>query len=333
MRVLFWGTPTFAVSTLRAVLDAGHEVVGVVTQPDRPAGRGRKLTPSPVKELAVERGIPVLTPDRPRGDHFLAELRALEPEVSVVVAYGHILKPEVLELPPLGSWNVHASLLPELRGAAPIHWAIARGHPETGVCVMRMSEGMDAGPVLHRLVEPIGPTDTSSELTERLAEVGARAMVEALGMIERGEVSPVEQDHDKATFAPKVSREVARVDWTRPAREVVDHIRAMDGIPGAWTEWEGQPLKVFSPSTSAPSMGEEGTVDRQGAAGAAAGGETGGEAPGTVVAADPADERGLLVQTGDGLVWIAAVQPPGKRRMSVGDWLRGKGAEVGQQLV
>ncbi|HSG49532.1 MAG TPA: methionyl-tRNA formyltransferase, partial [Longimicrobiales bacterium] len=307
MRVLFWGTPEFAVPTLRALTEEGHQVVGVVTQPDRPAGRGRKLQPSPVKVMAQEDGIPVLTPEKPVGDEFTAQLRRLDPDISVVVAYGHILRPEVLEVAPWGSWNVHASLLPELRGAAPIHWAIARGHDATGVSIMRMTEGMDAGPVLHQVVELIGPTETSSELTERLAETGARALIEALVLLEFGGAEAVEQDHEKATYAPKVSREVARVDWARPAREVMNHIRAMDAVPGAWTEWQGEPLKLFRPRTEPP----EGWEAPAGA----------GAAPGTILAADAGVPGALAVQAADGPVWIGEVQPPGRRRMPVQDWL------------
>lgn len=319
MRVLFWGTPDFAVPTLRALTEEGHQVVGVVTQPDRPAGRGRSLRPSPVKQLALEEGIPVLAPEKPVGDEFLAQLRELEPEVSVVVAYGHILRPEVLELPARGSWNVHASLLPELRGAAPIHWAIARGHDATGVSIMRMAEGMDAGPVLHQVVEPIGPDETSSILTERLAEIGAQALIEALTLLEYGDAEPVEQDHGQATFAPKVSREVARVVWDRPAREVSDHIRAMDSIPGAWTQLEDQPLKLFRPALQAPA----GSAVPLAA----------DVAPGTVLVADPAGGGVFAVQCQDGPVWIREVQPPGKNRMPVDAWLRGRGAAPGARLV
>jgi len=235
----------------------------------------------------------------------------------VVVAYGHILRPEVLELPPRGSWNVHASLLPKLRGAAPIHWAIARGHPETGITVMRMEEGLDSGPMLVREVEPIRPEDTSSGLAVRLAELGARAMIEGLALLEFDSPEPVEQDHAEATYAPKVSREVARIDWARPGTEVRDHVRAMDEIPGAWTTREGQPLKLFSPS---PEI--EATT-----------GETGDEVePGTVVAADPDREAGLAVATGGGIVRFAEVQPPGRRRMAVADWLRGRSIDEGDRL-
>jgi len=312
MKVLFWGTPDFAVPTLRALVGEGHEVVGVVTQPDRPKGRGRTLTPSPVKEVAEAEGVPVLTPDRPRGDGFLAELAALTPEVSVVVAYGHILTPEVLDLPPLGSWNVHASILPALRGAAPIHWAVARGHEETGVTVMQMEEGLDSGPMLvtHRIA--IDPTDTSSSLAPRLAELGAAAMIEGLALLETGIAEPETQDHEAATYAPKVSREVARIDWTRPAAEVRDHVRGMDSVPGAWTTLEGQPLKLFSPTPTLDPV-----ADAQ---------------PGQVVDVDTECPDGLAVATSDGAVRFAEVQPPGKRRMDVGSWLRGRSVERGVVL-
>ena len=313
MRVLFWGTPDFAVPTLRALIEEGHEVVAVVTQPDRPAGRGRTLTPPPVKVLAEEEGIPVLQPERPRGEAFLAELGALAPDISVVVAYGHILIEEVLELPARGSWNVHASLLPELRGAAPIHWAIARGFRETGITVMRMARGMDAGPILHQVSVEIGPDETSSELAVRLAEIGAQAMVEALTVLELEDIEPIEQDHDLATFAPKVSREVARIDWARPASELSDHIRGMDEIPGAWTTWDGQPIKLFHP-----------VRDGLEAAPAAA--------PGTVLRADPSADPPLIVATGSGPIGFDEAQPPGKRRMRVADWLRGKGPDEGQRF-
>ena len=301
MRILFWGTPAFAVPSLRALSEEGYDVVGVVTQPDRPAGRGRVLRASPVKQLALAEGFPVLTPERPRGDEFLQELRALEPDLSVVVAYGHILVREVLDLPRLGSINVHASLLPKLRGAAPIHWAIARGHEVTGVTVMRMVEGMDAGPMLHRVEEPIGPEETSTELATRLSEVGAQALIEALTLLAAGALSEEEQDHDQATFAPKVSREAARIDWTRSAREVADHVRAMDDVPGAWTTLEGEALKLFRPRVG-EGEGEPGRVLRS---------------------ADGAG--GVGVATGDGVVWFGEVQPPGRRRMASDAWLRGRG--------
>jgi methionyl-tRNA formyltransferase len=312
VRILFWGTPDFAVSSLRALDDEGHEVVGVVTQPDRPAGRGRHLRPSPVKEEATSMAVPVLTPDRPRGDDFLAEAGALEPELSVVVAYGHILRREVLDLPPMGSINVHASLLPELRGAAPINWAIARGYDDTGVTVMRMVEAMDAGPILHSIREPILPGETATELTIRLSELGAEALVEALALLAAGKVEEEEQDHERATFAPKVDRETARIDWTRSAQEVEWHVRGMDAVPGAWTEQEGRPMKLFRPQPADLEPGAE-------------------VAPGTVLVADP--DGGLVVATGEGALGFDEAQPPGKRRMRALDWIVGRGVRAGQRFT
>lgn len=310
MRILFWGTPQFAVPSLRALDDEGFEVVGVVTQPDRPAGRGRRPRPSPVKEVALAMGVPVLTPERPRGEEFLEQIRALEPDLSVVVAYGHILRPEVLAAPPMGSINVHASLLPELRGAAPINWAIARGHDMTGVTVMRMVEAMDAGPILHMIREPILPGETASELTVRLSELGAEALVEALALLQGGLGNEMEQDDERATYAPKVDRDTARIDWSRQARELEWHVRGMDAVPGAWSQLDGVSMKLFRPN-ALPS----------------------GEAPrpGVVLAAD--DERGLVIGTGEGALRIGEVQPQGRRRMDAADWIRGRGVEVGQRFV
>lgn len=310
MRILFWGTPDFAVPTLRALGEEGHDVVGVVTQPDRPAGRGRRLTPSPVKEAAEADGVTILTPERPRGEAFLERIRVMRPDVSVVVAYGHILEREVLDVPPRGSINVHASLLPELRGAAPINWAIVRGHPETGVTVMRMVEAMDAGPILLQTREPIGERETATELAVRLSEVGAQTLVEALALMAVDALEEREQDHDRATYAPKIDRSTARVDWQLPAGEVSDHIRGMDEVPGAWSKLEGQPVKLFRP------VPEE---DRTDAA-----------PPGAAVLVD--DAAGLVVAAGRGAVRLEEVQPPGKRRMRAVDWIRGRGIREGDRF-
>jgi len=311
MRILFWGTPDFALPSLRALVGEGHDVVGVVTQPDRPAGRGRQLRASPVKELAQDEGIPVLTPDRPVGEAFEARLRELEPELSVVVAYGHILRPGILELPSRGSVNVHASLLPRLRGAAPVNWAVVRGYERTGVTVMQMSEGMDAGPILLQRESPIDPDDSATLLYLRLSELGAQALVEALTALEAGILEPREQDHAAATYAPKVNRETARIQWARSPREVADHIRGMDMVPGAWTTLEDEPVKLFSPRVlDAAPLGDAGSE--------------GLPEPGTILVSDP--ERGLVVATGSGgRVALDEIQPPGKRRMAASDWLRGRG--------
>lgn len=347
MRILFWGTPDFAVPSLRALVGEGHDVVGVVTQPDRPAGRGRRLRASPVKEVALDQEIPVLTPERPVGEEFEAALRELDPELSVVVAYGHILRPRILELPPLGSVNVHASLLPDLRGAAPVNWAVARGLERTGVTIMQMSEGMDAGPILLQREIPIASDDSATALYLRLAEVGAQALVEALVAMEAGLLEPREQDHAAATFAPKVNRETARIDWARPARQVADHIRGMDMVPGAWTTLDGEPVKLFSPRVPLGLTAPEEGSSLGGAAGLGSPGEgvrreenpgsapppappsegpappSEAPAPGAILAAHP--DRGLVVATGaGGQVELDEIQPPGKRRMLAADWLRGR---------
>jgi methionyl-tRNA formyltransferase len=314
MRVLFWGTPDFAVPSLRALLGEAHEVVGVVTQPDRPAGRGRVVQPPPVKEVALEEGIPVLQPDRPVGEAFLDELRRLEPEISVVVAYGQILRREVLDLPPLGSINVHASLLPELRGAAPINWAIIRGHAETGVTIMRMVERMDAGPILFQVVEPIGDEERAGDLWSRLSEVGAAALIEALALLEIGELDEVEQDESRATYAPKIGRDEARIDWSLDADSVDRWIRGLDPVPGGWTTWEGQELKVYRPRP---------VPDR-----------VHGKEPGTILEADPSDPtQGLFVACGTGAVYVREVKPAGKRRMTSAEWVRGRGPKTGDRFI
>jgi methionyl-tRNA formyltransferase len=312
MRVLFWGSPDFALPTLRALLGEGHDVVAVVTQPDRPAGRGRGVRSSPVKYFAVEEKLPVLQPERARGDEFMKTIRDLEPEISVVVAYGQILKREILDVPQFGSINVHASLLPKLRGAAPINWAIERGDDMTGISIMRMAEELDAGPVLHMVEEPIGDDETASDLNGRLSEIGAEALIETLAMIELDSIEETEQDHASATYAPKLTRANAHTDWSRTALEVGRHIRAMDEVPGAWSTWNGDDIKLFRPLPVA---------ERQHDA-----------EPGTVIEISQRPEDGMLIACGTGAVQVREVKPAGKRRMTVSEWLRGRGAEAGHVL-
>ena len=309
MKVLFWGTPAFALPALRSLSEEGHVVVGVVTQPDRPAGRGRAVALSPIKEEALAEGIPVLQPEKARGEAFLEQIHALQPDISVVVAFGQILRPEVLEVPRLGSVNIHASLLPELRGAAPIQWAIVRGHSVSGVSIMRMEAGLDSGPVILQVEEPIGPEESASELGARLAEIGAEALVEALGMMEAGISRETPQDHGRATYAPKVDRETARIDWSLSADEVALWMRGMDDVPGAWSPLgERGTVKLFRP-TVMESMGGE---------------------PGEVLRADR--EEGLVIACGFASVRVREVQPPGRRRMTAGDWIRGRGIAVGDRF-
>jgi methionyl-tRNA formyltransferase len=288
--------------------------VAVVTQPDRPAGRGRGLRPPPVKVVAAEEMIPVLQPERARGSDFVAQLHGLAPEVSIVVAYGQILPREVLELPPHGSLNLHASLLPQLRGAAPINYAIMLGHEHTGVSVMRMVEALDAGPVLHQVTEPIADEETASDLTARLSEIGAEALVETLAMLELGDVQELPQDDAAATYAPRLTRATTRVDWAKPAGVVARQLRALDASPGAWTTWRDVELKLYCPLPADD--------------------ETARAEPGTVLRTTPVDlGRGLLVQCGGGALWIREVKPAGKRRMTAAEWLRGRSPEPGDRLV
>src|SRR5215212_8057817 len=246
MRVLFWGTPEFAAPPLRALLGEGFEVVGVVTQPDRPQGRSRSsLVASPIKQIALEESIPVLQPEKPRGAEFMDAMRATEPDISVVVAYGHILPREVIELPRLGTLNIHASLLPEWRGAAPIQAAIRAGQSETGVTIMRMVPRLDAGPILLQVPTPIANDETYGELQLRLSELGALALIEALSLLDLGAIDERPQDDAAATVAPKIERDDSRIDWTRPAAEIAAAIRAFDPKPGAFTTLDGADGKVY----------------------------------------------------------------------------------------
>ncbi len=296
MRVAFFGTPEFAVPSLRALLEEGFDVVVVVTQPDRPHGRSRSsLVAPPVKTVALQEGIPVLQPERPVGP-FIDEIKALRPDIATVVAYGHLIKPELLAVPRLGMINVHASLLPALRGAAPIQWSILNGDETTGVSIMQLEAGLDTGPVLHTIQTEIPADETGGELTERLAELGAAALVETLTLIEGGEAQAVPQDHSLATHAPKVNRQTARLDWSKDAASVARVIRAFDPEPGAWAQLAGQEVKLFGARAT----------------------NIGGE-PGTIIQAAGT----ICIAAGVGAVEVSEVQPSGRKRMQATDWIRG----------
>ena len=316
MRVLFWGTPEFGLPSLKSMRGAGHDIVGVVTNPDRPAGRGRRPRASAVKAWALEAGVPVLQPERPGEEAFLAAARRLRPDISVVAAYGSLLPQVALDLPPLGSLNVHASLLPALRGAAPINWAIIRGHRESGVSIQRMVAELDAGPVLGQTRIPIPATMTAGELSAEIAKAGGARLVAVLGDLASGRAVERAQDDARATWAPKLDREAARIDWSRPASEVANWLRGCDPWPAAWTSLAaparlaGKTLQCFEPRVDGPR-----------ADGSGAGGRDAGTAPGTVVRADPV--RGLRIATGSGTVTVGAVKPAGRRRMSAAEWVRG----------
>ena len=324
MRVLFWGTPDFALPPLRALLGEGFDVVGVVTQPDRAIGRSRSvLEPPPVKRVAAAEAIPVLQPERPRGDDFVAQLRELSPDIFVVVAYGHILSQAVIDLPPRGTINIHASLLPLLRGAAPIEATIREGHIETGVTIMRMVKALDAGPSLVQVRTPIADDETSGELRLRLAELGALALVEALALIELDRAVETPQDDSKATYAHKVERSMTRIDWSADAGTVSRIVRAYDPRPGAYAVRApggvSQEVKLFGARVTTR------TSDRP---------------PGEILAID---DDGMTVSCGappggaagagsGGVVQIASVHPAGKRRMSPREWASGRGVAVGERL-
>jgi methionyl-tRNA formyltransferase len=318
MRLLFWGTPDFAVPPLRALLGEGHDVVGVVTQPDKPRGRSRsQLDASPVKLVALEEGLPVLQPEKPRGDDFMHAMRALEPDLSVVVAYGHILPRAVIELPRLGTINIHGSLLPALRGAAPIQAAILQGFTETGVTIMQMVPALDAGPMLHVVRTNIERDETYGELHDRLSELGALGIVQAMALIEAGAAHAVAQDDSQATFAGKITRESGRLNWAEPAEVVARTIRAFDPRPGAFTTLRGVDVKCFCGQVV-----DAGTDEGLDAALIAS--------PAGTVRAIDAD--GLVVRCGMGAVRIGELQPSGKARVSPLAWSRGRALAVGDRF-
>lgn len=310
MRLVFFGTPEFAVPSLRALLGEGFDIGLVVTQPDRPRGRSRsRLHQSAVKQVALGEDLAVLQPEKPNSPEFLAELREYQPDLGIVVAYGHILKPHLLELPARGMVNVHASLLPKLRGAAPIQHAIIEGLEETGVSIMQLDEGMDTGPVLLRVPTPIATDETAGELEVRLAELGALALVEALAMLSADAIAPETQDHEHTTYAPKITQEMARIRWEEPAGRIARLTLGLDPRPGAWTELNGHRVKLFGPH--------------------AAGFPTREIAPGEILETEPA----VVVSTGRGALQFIDVQPEGKPRMAATEWIRGRGARPGDRFV
>ena len=291
MRIVFMGTPVFSVAALEALVGAGHEIVCAYTQPPRPAGRGKKEQPSPVQARAEALGIPVRHPTSLKGAEAQAEFAALEADVAVVVAYGLILPQAILDAPRHGCLNIHASLLPRWRGAAPIHRAIMAGDAETGVCIMQMDAGLDTGPVLLRKATAIGAEETTGELHDRLAAIGAEAIVEALAKLP--DLTPEVQPEDGVTYATKIDKAEARIDWTRPAAEVARLIRGLSPFPGAWCDVAGERVKFHGARVVA-----------------------GKGAPGEVLS-------GFTVACGEGAVEITRVQREGKKAMAADEVLRG----------
>lgn len=312
MRILFMGTAAFAVPCLRALLDAGHEVPAVVTQPDRPAGRGQALRVSPVKRLAEEASLPVLQPEKASQPEFVDALRALRPEAIVVVAYGQILRPVVLDIPPRGCINVHGSLLPELRGAAPIQWAIIRGFRETGVTTMFMDPGMDTGDVILQATEPISPEDTAGSLAERLAPLGARLLRETMDLLARGQAPRRTQDGERATYAPMLKREDGFIDWRQPADAIRNRIHGCNPSPGAVALKEGRPVKLWRARVVEDSDGSSGVE------------------PGRVVRVD---REGPVVAAAGGALLLLEVQPESRPRLSGEEYVRGYRLKPGSQFA
>jgi len=334
MRVVFMGTPDFAVPSLAALVLGGHKVAGVITQPDRPRGRGKKIKYSPVKEIALAYGLEIFQPETIKSREFINVLHGLAPEVIVVVAYGRMLPREVLALPEKGCINVHASLLPKYRGAAPIHRAIINGEKRTGVTVMYMSEELDAGDIIRQAATDITDEDTAGTLHDRLAEMGAGVLLEALHDLEKGTVNRVKQEHEMATYAPPLSREDELIAWDKSSREVFNHVRGMNPQPGAYTHLEGNILKVWRVQVADDYCFQRGAYSHgKGRAPAPVQPANGSRlqgVPGEVLASD--QDKGIIARTGSGAVCIVELQIQGKRKMTVAEFLRGRPVPPGTLL-
>ena len=306
MRIVFMGTPDFAVASLKALCEGGYDVVGVFTQPDRPKGRGNKVVMTPVKEYAVSRGIPVFQPQHIRRDG-LPDLQHLAPDLCVTAAFGQILSQAVLDVPPLGTINVHASLLPRHRGSAPINWAILQGDKEAGVTTMMTARGIDNGDMLLRATTPIAPGETAGELTERLSVMGASLLLDTLKALENGTLTRIPQDESAMTYDPMLNKDMGVLDWTRPAAEIVNRIHGLNPWPGCTTPYEGQRLKLLR-AEAADGSGQ----------------------PGEILTADP--KAGLVIAAGEGAVRVTQMQAPGGKPMNPKDYLRGHPMAVGTVL-
>ncbi|MFJ8266318.1 methionyl-tRNA formyltransferase [Peribacillus asahii] len=304
-KIIFMGTPDFSVPVLKRIMDEGYEVIAVVTQPDRPVGRKKVLTPPPVKVEAEKYGIPVYQPEKIRNEADLAEILALKPDLVVTAAFGQILPNELLEAPKFGCINVHASLLPELRGGAPIHYSILQGKEKTGITIMYMAEKLDAGDILTQAEVVIEEEDNVGTLHDKLSQVGSDLLAETLPKLINGELTPIKQDEAKATFASNIKRSDERIDWTRTGQEIYNHVRGLNPWPVAYTLLEGNVLKVWQ-AKKLPGMKES--------------------APGTII---DVREEGVVVATGnETAILITELQPSGKKKMLAKDYLRGAGAFI-----
>lgn len=307
MRVIFMGTPDFSVPCLENIHKA-HEVIGVFTQPDRPQGRGKKIGMSDVKVCALKHKIPVYQPEKIRSKDTREFIESLKPDVIVVVAYGQLLSQKILDIPPLGCINVHASLLPAYRGSAPIHWAIVNGETQTGVTTMKMVKALDAGPMIHKTCVEIDGAMTTGQLFDRLSQAGGDLIVKTLAALEQGPVSLEDQDPDLVTFAPMMNKAVGLIQWSKTAKEIHNHIRGFNPWPTAYTSYEGQPMKVYkSHVCDGPAQGQAGTVAST-------------------------SKEGILVNTGQGQICLEEIQLPNKKRMHVKDFLLGHTMKINSQL-
>ncbi|MBI5328584.1 MAG: methionyl-tRNA formyltransferase [Deltaproteobacteria bacterium] len=303
------GTPEFAVPSLKALFEAGEEVVAVVTQPDKPKGRGKHLTAPPVKELAIKHNFSVLQPEKINHEVFIGSIKKLLPDVIVVIAYGKILPKAILDIPPLGCINVHASLLPKYRGAAPINWAIINGEKETGIATMLMDEGMDTGAILLTEKVEIKGHDTAADMYNKLKDIGAGLLVKTIKGLKSGTIIPAPQDNSQATYAPMLKKENGRIDWTTGAEGIKNLIRGLNPWPGAYTRWQGRQIKIFKGAW----VGSHGSGARM--------------EPGTVinVSAD-----GICVAAGKDALLITELQPENKNKMSASEFIKGYRIGKGQ---
>lgn len=302
-KIVFMGTPDFSVPVLRSLLEGGYDVIGVVTQPDKPVGRKKVMTPPPVKVEAIKQGIPVFQPEKIRRKEELEPILALQPDLVVTAAFGQILPNELLETPKYGCINVHASLLPELRGGAPIHYSILQGKQKTGITIMYMAEKLDAGDILTQAEVEIAEEDNVGTLFEKLSDVGSKLLIDTLPKLLGGELTPIPQDEAKATFAPNIKREQEKIDWTKDGEEIYNHIRGLNPWPVAYTIWNGLTLKVWK--------AEKLQVTKQGV-------------PGTVI---QIEKGGIIVATGNQTaIKITELQPSGKKRMLAEQFLLGTGS-------
>lgn len=307
MKIIYMGTPDFAVGPLKALIEAGHEICAVVTQPDRQKGRGKEMAPSPVKECAMEYGLPVLTPVKIKEAEAIEELKRYPADIFVVAAFGQILSEEILNMPEYGCVNIHASLLPKYRGAAPIQWSIIDGEKETGVTIMQMDKGLDTGDILFQKKVPITEEETGASLFDKLAEAGAELIVEALAKIEKGEVTPLKQDDNNSCYAKMLSKSIGKIDWNKSAVEIERLVRGLNSWPSAYTEYKGKQLKIWKAEVLPHIEGKPGTIAK-------------------------VTKDAVIVCTGDGALSLLEIQLEGKKRMSTKEFLLGRTFEEGEVL-